>query len=99
VVQAGAWAQSAKRIERLAPELDGIIDTSQSIRELATGFGGDIGPAEGPVWIAEGHYLLFNDIQTSRRMKYTAGQGVVVAKTRPTRPMGSRATSRAFDLG
>ena len=76
-----AWAQSAKRIERLAPELDAIIDTSQSIRELATGFGGDIGPAEGPVWISEGRYLLFNDIQTSRRMKFTPGQGVVVAKT------------------
>ena len=77
----GAWAQSAKRIERLAPELDGIIDASQSIRELATGFGGDIGPAEGPVWNAEGRYLLFNDIQTSRRLKYTPGQGVSVAKT------------------
>jgi len=76
-----AWAQSPKRIERLAPELDGIIDSSQSIRELAAGFGGDIGPAEGPVWIAEGRCLLFNDIQTSRRMKYTPGQGVVVAKT------------------
>jgi gluconolactonase len=48
---------------------------------LATGFGGDIGPAEGPVWISEGRYLLFNDIQTSRRMKFTPGQGVVVAKT------------------
>jgi gluconolactonase len=77
----GAWAQGAKRIERLAPELDGIIDTSQSIRELATGFGGDLGPAEGPLWIAEGRYLLFNDIQTSRRLKYTPGQGVLVAKT------------------
>ena len=77
----GVWAQGAKRIERLAQELDGIIDASQSIRELATGFGGDIGPAEGPVWHAEGHYLLFNDIQTSRRMKYTPGQGVSVAKT------------------
>ena len=77
----GAWAQGAKRIERLAPELDAILDASQMIRELATGFGGDIGPAEGPVWIAEGRYLLFNDIHTSRRMKYTPGQGVVVAKT------------------
>ena len=76
-----AWAQTAKRIERLAPELDAIIDASQSIRELATGFGGDIGPAEGPVWIAEGRYLLFNDIHTSRRLKFTPGQGVVVAKT------------------
>src|SRR5882672_9343200 len=77
----GAWAQSGKRIERMAPELDAIIDSSQQIRELATGFGGDIGPAEGPVWIAEGRYLLFNDIQTSRRMKYTPGQSAVVAKT------------------
>jgi gluconolactonase len=75
------WAQGAKRIERLAPELDGIIDTSQSIRELATGFGGPVGPAEGPVWVADGRYLLFNDIQTSRRMKYTPGQSVSVAKT------------------
>jgi gluconolactonase len=77
----GAWAQGAKRIERLSPELDGIIDTSQSIRELATGFGGPVGPAEGPVWVADGRYLLFNDIQTSRRMKYTPGQSVSVAKT------------------
>lgn len=74
-------AQAAKRIEKFAPELDAIIDTSQSMVELANGFGGDIGPAEGPVWIAEGKYLLFNDIQTSRRMKYTPGQGVSVAKT------------------
>lgn len=74
-------AQAAKRIEKFAPELDAIIDTSQPIVELANGFGGDIGPAEGPVWIAEGKYLLFNDIQTSRRMKYTPGQGVSVAKT------------------
>ncbi len=61
----GAWAQGTKRIERLAPELDAIIDTSQSISELATGFGGDIGPAEGPVWIAESRHLLFNDIHTA----------------------------------
>lgn len=76
-----AWGQGAKRIERLAPELDAIIDASQPIRELATGFGGDIGPAEGPVWVAEGRYLLFNDIHISRRLKFTPGQGVVVVKT------------------
>ena len=90
----GAWAQGAKRIERLAPELEGIIDPSQSIRELATGFGGDIGPAEGPVWIAEGRYLLFNDIHTSRRMNTRLGKVSWSRKRRPTRPMGSRATSR-----
>ncbi len=68
------WAQSKSRIESLAPELDPIISTSEPIRELATGYGGDIGPAEGPLWWAEGRYLLFNDIHTARRMKYTPGQ-------------------------
>ena len=67
------------RIERLAPELDRILSSTQPIRKLASGFGGDIGPAEGPVWWAEGKYLLFDDIQTARRMKYTPGQGVTVA--------------------
>ncbi len=63
----------------MAPELDRVIGTSEPIRELATGYGGDIGPAEGPLWWAEGRYLLFNDIHTARRMKFTPGQGATVA--------------------
>ena len=35
------WAQSARKIESLAPELDRVIGTSEPIRELATGYGGD----------------------------------------------------------
>ena len=73
------WAQSARKIESLAPELDRVISSSEPIRELATGYGGTIGPAEGPVWWAEGHYLLFNDINTARRMKYTPGSSPTVA--------------------
>ena len=73
------WAQSARRIESLAPELDRVISTSEPIRELATGYGGTIGPAEGPVWWADGHYLLFNDINTARRMKYMPGSSPTVA--------------------
>ena len=73
------WAQPARKIESMTPELDRIIGTSEPIRELAMGYGGDIGPAEGPLWWAEGRYLLFNDIQTARRMKYTPGQGASVA--------------------
>jgi len=73
------WAQPAKKIESMGPELDRIIGTSEPIRELTSGFGGDIGAAEGPLWWAEGRYLLFNDIQTARRMKYTPGQGASVA--------------------
>src|SRR5258708_3837860 len=89
---AGGWravAQGAKRIEQMAPELGNIIDTNQQIRELATGFGGDIGPAEGPVWFAEGHYLLFSDIQTARRMKYTPGQGVTLFKDKTNEANGT----------
>ena len=73
------WAQSARKIESLAPEIDRVISTSEPIRELATGYGGTIGPAEGPVWWAEGHYLLFNDINTARRMKYMPGSSPTVA--------------------
>ena len=74
------WAaQAAQRIEQMDPALNNIIATSEPIRQLATGYGGDIGPAEGPVWIKEARYLLFDDIQTARRMKYTPGQGVTVA--------------------
>src|SRR5262245_45240427 len=74
-----AFAQSAGRIESTAPELANIINTSEPIRLLATGFGGDIGPAEGAVWISDGRYLLFNVIQTARRMKYAPGGAATVA--------------------
>src|SRR5262245_26687947 len=75
---ASARAQAAKRIEQFDSALDGILDVSQPIQELASGFGGDLGPAEGPLWIKEGKYLLFSDIHNNRRMKYTPGQGVSV---------------------
>ena len=83
-----ASAQVPKRIEQLAPELDGIISTSEPIQELASGFGGELGPAEGPVWWKEGGYLLFNDIHNNRRMKYTPGQGATVDLTPSNRANG-----------
>jgi gluconolactonase len=72
-----AWTQT-RRIEALDPALDAIIDKSQTIQELASGYGGDLGPAEGPLWWKEGGYLLFNDIHNSRRLKYTPGKGATV---------------------
>ncbi|MGH7046201.1 MAG: SMP-30/gluconolactonase/LRE family protein [Stellaceae bacterium] len=69
-------AQTAKRIERLASELDRLIEISQSIQELADGFGGPQGPAEGPLWWHEGGHLVFSDIHNNRRMKYEPGKGV-----------------------
>jgi gluconolactonase len=78
-----AWAQGtagAQRIERLDPALDRILSTSQPIVELGSGYGGPLGPAEGPLWWKEGGYLLFSDIHNDRRMKYTPGQGVTLFK-------------------
>jgi hypothetical protein len=70
--------QLTKRIDKFAPELDAIMSTSEPIREIADGFGGPLGPTEGPLWWKEGGYLLFSDINASKRMKYTPGQGVTV---------------------
>jgi gluconolactonase len=84
----GALAQAGKRIEQLDPSLDKIIDTSQPVQELASGLGGPLGPAEGPVWWKEGGYLLFSDIHNSRRMKYTPGQGVAIFKEGTNRANG-----------
>ena len=75
---ASAQAPTPARIEQLAPELDKIIAVNEPIKELASGFGGPLGPAEGPLWWKEGGYLLFTDIHNSQRMKYTPGQGVSV---------------------
>ena len=78
-------AQAAKRIDQFDPALDNIISTSEPIKELASGLGGPLVPgqrphAEGPVWWKEGGYLLFSDVNASKRMKYTPGHGVSVFK-------------------
>ena len=82
------FAQQGKRIEKLDPGLDKIIDTSEPITELGTGFGGDLGPTEGPLWWKEGGYLLFSDIHASKRMKYTPGQGITTFKDGTNRANG-----------
>jgi gluconolactonase len=66
----------APHIEKLAPELDKILATSEPIRHLADGFGGAHGPAEGPVWWNEAGYLVFSDIHNNKRMKYEPEKGV-----------------------
>ena len=83
-----AAAQSGKRIERFAPELDDIVSTSEPIRELATGTGGPGGPTEGPVWWKEGGFLLYSDIYNDRRMKYEPAQGATVVKEKTNHANG-----------
>jgi gluconolactonase len=69
-----------RKIDSMDSALDAIISTSEPIRILGEGYGGDGGPAEGPVWWKEGGYLLFSDIGNNRRMKYTPGQGISLFK-------------------
>jgi gluconolactonase len=83
-----SFAQGAKRIEQLDPGLDKIIATNEPIVEHAKGFGGDLGPAEGPLWWKDGGYLLFSDIHANKRMKFTPGQGVTLFKEPTNRANG-----------
>ncbi len=55
-----------------------IAPPDREPEQLGSGYGGPHGPAEGPVWIDEGGYLLFNDIHGSRRMKWHPMEGVTV---------------------
>ena len=65
-------------IEVVAPELERIVSADQEVEVLGTGYGNQLGPAEGPVWWKEGGYLLFSDIGNNRRMKWAPGEGVTV---------------------
>ena len=80
--------QSSTRIEQLALELERIISPSTPIQHMADGFGGALGPAEGPLWWKEGHYLLFSDIHNDKRMKYEPGKGVAVVHEATNRANG-----------
>ena len=76
--------QASKRIEQLAPELDKILSPSEPIQELADGFGGPLGPAEGPVWWKEGRYLLFSDIHNNRSCSKIPAMSRAACSTRIT---------------
>src|SRR5258708_31500229 len=83
-----AMAQSSPRIEQLAPELAKIVSPSEPIHDLADGFGGAQGPAEGPLWWKEGRYLLFSDIHNNRRMKYDPDKSVSLFQEPTNRAKG-----------
>ena len=75
-------------IEQNAPELERIVSFGENIEELGEGYGGDQGPAEGPLWWKEGSYLLFSDIHNNRRMKWAQGQGVTLFQEPTNRANG-----------
>ncbi|MFQ5448190.1 MAG: SMP-30/gluconolactonase/LRE family protein [Saprospiraceae bacterium] len=58
-------------IERLSPELDGILADSAKIELLADGYEW----TEGPVWVADGEYVLFSDVPANQIIKWKEGDG------------------------
>jgi len=62
------------RIHREAPALDALIAPGTVIEKLADGFVW----TEGPVWIAEGDYLLFSDVPGNKMYRWSEHEGVSV---------------------
>jgi len=54
-------------VERLHPDLDALISKDAVIEVLAEGFTW----SEGPLWVADGQYLLFSDIPPNRIIKWS----------------------------
>jgi len=60
------------QIERVDPRFDALIPPDAVLEKLAGGFDW----SEGPVWIADGRYLLFSDIPKNSVMKWKEGEGI-----------------------
>jgi gluconolactonase len=58
-------------IERLDPAIDSLVPSDAIIEVLAEGFEW----SEGPVWIADGDYLLFSDVPQNRIFRWKEGEG------------------------
>ncbi len=63
---------SVGKIHRLDPALDELIAPDARLEKLADGFTW----TEGPIWVADGGYLLFSDIPRNSIFRWKEGQGV-----------------------
>ena len=59
-------------IERLDPALDKLLAPDAKLEKLAEGFNW----SEGPVWVADGAYLLFSDVPENTVYRWTERRGV-----------------------
>ncbi|HUQ66656.1 MAG TPA: SMP-30/gluconolactonase/LRE family protein [Flavitalea sp.] len=65
-------SKAATRIVILDTEGANIIDSAAEVENLAGGFTW----TEGPLYVADGDYVLFSDIPANKVMKWKQGQGV-----------------------
>jgi gluconolactonase len=61
-------------IERADARLDRLVPRDATIERLAEGFDW----AEGPVWVREGHSLLFSDVPQNTVFEWKEGEGVSI---------------------
>ncbi|MEZ4959521.1 MAG: SMP-30/gluconolactonase/LRE family protein [Saprospiraceae bacterium] len=59
------------KIERFSPEMDNLVPAGAIIEVLADG----LDWSEGPVWVANGEYLLFSDVPANKVFKWKEGEG------------------------
>ncbi|MDB5349512.1 MAG: gnl 3 [Planctomycetota bacterium] len=59
-------------IERLNPKLDALIPKEAAVEQIAEGFDW----SEGPVWVAEGSFLLFSDVPKNTVYQWTDSSGI-----------------------
>ncbi len=71
LLPAPASAAVTPRVRRLSPKLDRMIVPGTQPQVIATG----IRWAEGPVWVADGKYLLFSDPPANLVRRWQAGRG------------------------
>ena len=62
------------KIERFSSELDAILAGDAKIEVLAEGYNW----TEGPIWVADGGYLLFSDVPENTIFKWKEGEGASV---------------------
>ncbi|RYD57188.1 MAG: SMP-30/gluconolactonase/LRE family protein [Sphingomonadales bacterium] len=65
-----AQGATVGKITKFDDALDGVIDVDAPIEVLATGYKW----AEGPVWVKQGGYLLFNDVPSNVCYKWHKGK-------------------------
>lgn len=76
-------------IERLDPALDKLLAKDAKLEKLAEGFNW----SEGPVWVAQGSYLLFSDVPENTVYRWRDGQGVDIY----LKPSGYTGDPAAYD--
>jgi len=72
--EASAHGDSIGRITALDPSFNAIVPANARIERIAEGFTW----AEGPAWIANGGYLLFNDVPANTMHRWSAHDGASV---------------------